>query len=102
MIAPVTEAKVTGSSPIIYDPCGGNTESKQKGGAGYFGVAVTFAREQPCLASPQWEAKLELGRERNRRITRIKALDSDGKISHREKRKRKEGGLVNNAREESE
>ncbi|MED6209133.1 hypothetical protein PIB30_051838, partial [Stylosanthes scabra] len=50
-IAPVTEAKVTGSSPTIYDPCGGNAESTQKGDAGCFGVSVTFAREEPCLAS---------------------------------------------------
>ncbi|MED6153227.1 hypothetical protein PIB30_099726, partial [Stylosanthes scabra] len=36
-IAPVTNAKVTGSSPTTYDPCGGNAESTQNGGAGCFG-----------------------------------------------------------------
>ncbi|MED6193352.1 hypothetical protein PIB30_018504 [Stylosanthes scabra] len=71
-IAPETSAKVTGSSPTIV-------------------IRVEATRKAHKRVA--WEAELELVRERNGRATRIKALDFDGKIPHREKWKIKEESL---------
>ncbi|MED6162951.1 hypothetical protein PIB30_075341 [Stylosanthes scabra] len=69
-IASVTDAKVMASSPTTYDPCGGNAESTQKGGAGCFGNRDI----RLC------EAKMELMGERNERTSRTRALYSDDKL----------------------
>ncbi|MED6210428.1 hypothetical protein PIB30_064092 [Stylosanthes scabra] len=63
-IASKMDAKVTGSSPS-FKIHKGSAESTQKGGAGRFGVAATFARREPYLDSFRVVVGL---REHNRRL----------------------------------